>query len=220
MLLSSRAVAAGRISAAGRPFVAVLHRLSGGGAMKGSKVESQNHAFTSVPPHLTSTRTVSSYFERWPRRRAAFVMFGESHSRSYVSCSDDWGCGAAGAAAVEGSGGVDGGVARARSAAGAVPACPELNPALVGGDGAQNKNTDTASPPPPKKKKRRAPFSLVAMRRKHERQQPITMVTAYDAPGAAHAACAGIDMVLVGDSLGMVVCGEEGTAGGPLRAMG
>ncbi|MGI8792838.1 MAG: 3-methyl-2-oxobutanoate hydroxymethyltransferase [Acidimicrobiales bacterium] len=40
---------------------------------------------------------------------------------------------------------------------------------------------------------------------------PIVMVTAYDAPGARIAAEAGVDVVLVGDSLAMVVLGYDDT---------
>jgi 3-methyl-2-oxobutanoate hydroxymethyltransferase len=41
--------------------------------------------------------------------------------------------------------------------------------------------------------------------------QPLVMVTAYDAPTARAAANAGVDVILVGDSLGMVVLGQPGT---------
>ncbi|MCL6091903.1 MAG: 3-methyl-2-oxobutanoate hydroxymethyltransferase [Actinobacteria bacterium] len=41
--------------------------------------------------------------------------------------------------------------------------------------------------------------------------QPLVMVTAYDAPSARAAAASGVDLVLVGDSLGMVVLGFEDT---------
>ncbi len=41
--------------------------------------------------------------------------------------------------------------------------------------------------------------------------EPLVMVTAYDAPSARVAAAAGVDMVLVGDSLGMVVLGYPDT---------
>ena len=41
--------------------------------------------------------------------------------------------------------------------------------------------------------------------------EPLVMVTAYDAPTARAAAAAGVDIVLVGDSLGMVVLGYPDT---------
>jgi 3-methyl-2-oxobutanoate hydroxymethyltransferase len=40
---------------------------------------------------------------------------------------------------------------------------------------------------------------------------PLVMVTAYDAPGARMADAAGVDLILVGDSLAMVVLGYEDT---------
>ena len=40
---------------------------------------------------------------------------------------------------------------------------------------------------------------------------PLVMVTAYDAPGARVAEAAGVDMILVGDSLAMVVLGYDDT---------
>ncbi|MCI0184274.1 MAG: 3-methyl-2-oxobutanoate hydroxymethyltransferase [Acidibacillus sp.] len=44
-----------------------------------------------------------------------------------------------------------------------------------------------------------------------ERSEPIVMVTAYDSTQAAHAQAAGVDMILVGDSLGMVMLGYDTT---------
>ncbi|MED5043399.1 3-methyl-2-oxobutanoate hydroxymethyltransferase, partial [Geobacillus stearothermophilus] len=41
--------------------------------------------------------------------------------------------------------------------------------------------------------------------------EPIVMVTAYDFPSAKLAEQAGVDMILVGDSLGMVVLGYDST---------
>lgn len=57
-------------------------------------------------------------------------------------------------------------------------------------------------------KKRVTTSSLRLMK---ERREPIVMVTAYDYPSAKLAEEADLDMILVGDSLGMVVLGYETT---------
>jgi len=44
-----------------------------------------------------------------------------------------------------------------------------------------------------------------------EKREPITYITSYDYPTATFAERAGVDMILVGDSLGMCVYGYEGT---------
>ena len=53
--------------------------------------------------------------------------------------------------------------------------------------------------------------TVLALQEKKERGEPISMVTAYDYPGALAAERAGIDTILVGDSLAMVVLGHEST---------
>jgi 3-methyl-2-oxobutanoate hydroxymethyltransferase len=52
-----------------------------------------------------------------------------------------------------------------------------------------------------------------AIRARKVRQggEPLVMVTAYDAPGGRQAHAAGVDMILVGDSLAMVVLGYDDT---------
>ena len=54
-------------------------------------------------------------------------------------------------------------------------------------------------------------ISVLDLRKKKAENQPIVMVTAYDATMARLVDAAGVDMVLVGDSLGMVIQGEEDT---------
>ena len=53
--------------------------------------------------------------------------------------------------------------------------------------------------------------TTLALREKRERGEPITMVTAYDFPTARLADQAGVDAILVGDSLAMVVLGHPDT---------
>lgn len=53
--------------------------------------------------------------------------------------------------------------------------------------------------------------TILALHEKKQMQQPITMITAYDYPGALAADRAEVDSILVGDSLGMVVLGYEST---------
>jgi 3-methyl-2-oxobutanoate hydroxymethyltransferase len=58
-----------------------------------------------------------------------------------------------------------------------------------------------------------APLSVPAIRNRKVRDgnEPLVMITAYDAPSARIAAEGGVDMILVGDSLAMVVLGYEDT---------
>src|SRR3954453_16804790 len=52
---------------------------------------------------------------------------------------------------------------------------------------------------------------VIRDRKVAEGSDPLVMVTAYDAPGARIADEAGVDLILVGDSLAMVVLGYEDT---------
>lgn len=46
----------------------------------------------------------------------------------------------------------------------------------------------------------------------HKKNEPITMITAHDFPSALVADVAGMDIILVGDSLAMVALGMEDTS--------
>ncbi len=54
-------------------------------------------------------------------------------------------------------------------------------------------------------------LSTLDLRKMKEQSEPIAMVTAYDYPSAKLACEAGADIILVGDSLGMVVLGYDST---------
>ena len=72
----------------------------------------------------------------------------------------------------------------------------------------------SASQPPT-----RRPVSLPRLQEMRERGEKITMLTAYDATFAAVADAAGVETILVGDSLGMVCQGLSSTVGVSLETM-
>ncbi len=72
----------------------------------------------------------------------------------------------------------------------------------------------SATPLPQRKK-----VTLHTLRQKKTRGEPITMLTAYDYPTALAIDRAGIDSILVGDSLGMVVLGYDNTLPVTMEAM-
>jgi len=70
---------------------------------------------------------------------------------------------------------------------------------------------ETSSPGPRPPTSGTPKSSVPYIRERKRSTEPIVMVTAYDAPTARVVAAAGVDMILVGDSLGMVVLGYEDT---------
>ena len=83
--------------------------------------------------------------------------------------------------------------------------------------------TNAASPygtlPPAADMSSRKPISLPRLNDMRARGEKITMLTAYDATFAAVADAAGVECILVGDSLGMVCQGLHSTAGVSLETM-
>jgi 3-methyl-2-oxobutanoate hydroxymethyltransferase len=83
--------------------------------------------------------------------------------------------------------------------------------------------TPSATPygtlPPASEPATRKPISLPRLHEMHARGEKITMLTSYDATFAAVADAAGVECILVGDSLGMVCQGLHSTVGVSLEAM-
>jgi len=88
---------------------------------------------------------------------------------------------------------------------------------------AGNASAASASPygtlPPASPMATRKPISLPRIQEMHTRGEKITMLTAYDATFAAVADAAGVECILVGDSLGMVCQGRHSTVGVTLEDM-
>ena len=95
----------------------------------------------------------------------------------------------------------------------AAPATPDINAAgQVGG-------TPYGTLPPASPMATRRPISLPRLLEMHTRGEKITMLTSYDATFAAVADAAGVECILVGDSLGMVCQGLHSTVGVSLEDM-
>ncbi|WP_293635833.1 3-methyl-2-oxobutanoate hydroxymethyltransferase [Polaromonas sp.] len=73
--------------------------------------------------------------------------------------------------------------------------------------------------PPASNPSARKPMSLPRLREMHAHGDKIAMLTAYDATFAAVADAAGVECILVGDSLGMVCQGLSSTVGVTLETM-
>ncbi len=86
-----------------------------------------------------------------------------------------------------------------------------------------NPTASSASPygtlPPASTPSARKPLSLPRLREMQTQGEKITMLTAYDATFAAVADAAGVECILVGDSLGMVCQGLTSTVGVTLETM-
>lgn len=72
----------------------------------------------------------------------------------------------------------------------------------------QSSHSPLGSPPANQRKK----VTINTLQNLHKRNEPITMITAHDFPSAHVADHAGMDMILVGDSLAMVALGMEDTS--------
>ena len=95
----------------------------------------------------------------------------------------------------------------------AAPATPDINAA------SQMGGTPYGTLPPASPMATRRPISLPRLLEMHTRGEKITMLTSYDATFAAVADAAGVECILIGDSLGMVCQGLHTTVGVSLEDM-
>jgi len=95
----------------------------------------------------------------------------------------------------------------------AAPATPDIHAA------SQMGGTPYGTLPPASPMGTRRPISLPRLLEMHTRGEKITMLTAYDATFAAVADAAGVECILIGDSLGMVCQGLHSTVGVSLEDM-
>jgi 3-methyl-2-oxobutanoate hydroxymethyltransferase len=82
-----------------------------------------------------------------------------------------------------------------------------------------NPGTPYGTLPPASAPATRKPVSLPRLQEMHARGEKITMLTSYDATFAAVADAAGVETILIGDSLGMVCQGLTSTVGVTLETM-
>ena len=72
----------------------------------------------------------------------------------------------------------------------------------------KSSHSPLGTPPAASRKK----VTIKTLRALHQKDEPITMITAHDFPSAHVADHAGMDMILVGDSLAMVALGMQDTS--------
>lgn len=72
----------------------------------------------------------------------------------------------------------------------------------------QSSHSPLGNPSAPQRKK----VTINTLRSLHQKDEPITMITAHDFPSAHVADHAGMEIILVGDSLAMVALGMEDTS--------
>mmetsp|Transcript_15871 Transcript_15871/g.33726 ORF Transcript_15871/g.33726 Transcript_15871/m.33726 type:complete len:786 (-) Transcript_15871:898-3255(-) len=164
-------------------FVAMLRRSAGGAGLKAAK-----HGLDLC---LADTRAanLSTYVTRWPRHLTQYICFGASMSSLRTQQSRL--------------------VTRIdqRGYIAVADALPSREAATLPFEQEKSEAEVTERPVPAAA----ARIGLHKLRAKYERGEPLCMLTAYDYMSARLADKAGADMLLVGDSLGMVVLGQEDT---------
>ena len=180
-------------------FVAALRRAAGGAGYKTAK---QAGSPLFLPD--TCASNVGTYIARWPKHLTEYICYGTSVSTQRTLASR--------AVAMPRRGYLA--VTQEETA----PRHDKLNgrDRPLEANGVAPTQTEhpcqkPRAPAPDGRAEQDCKFGLHQLALKHASLDPVSMVTAYDYPSARLADAAGIDMVLVGDSLGMVVLGQPDT---------
>lgn len=189
-------------------FIAAIRRLPGGAFAKVPK----SQGMWAVPVQTTLTN-LCTYFAHWPKRKSVYILYGARRangSTPYVPMVQSLPHlgGAQDVAAKQthswlhnGSGGAAGADERL------------YGPAPVAEAAAAGAAAEAAAAAAAK------PLGLAGLLRRFRRGEKLAMVTAYDFPSARFARGAGIDMILVGDSLGNCRLGLPDTVGVTMEDM-
>eukprot|EP00930_Biecheleria_cincta_P034508 TRINITY_DN23847_c0_g1_i1.p1 TRINITY_DN23847_c0_g1~~TRINITY_DN23847_c0_g1_i1.p1 ORF type:complete len:804 (+),score=167.84 TRINITY_DN23847_c0_g1_i1:83-2413(+) len=176
-------------------FSAAIRRAPGGMFCKTAK----SQAMTALPMQ-TSVLNMATYFQPWPKHRSEFIMYGSR--RPFASSSPE----PPKQTSLEGD-------ATQHDAFGLGSLYGGGGGSSVGPHGAQGGMDAKAAAVAAK------PLGLAGLRRRLEKGQKLSMVTAYDFPSARLARQAGVELVLVGDSIGNCRLGLADTVGVTMEDM-
>eukprot|EP00931_Biecheleriopsis_adriatica_P027913 TRINITY_DN166_c0_g1_i1.p1 TRINITY_DN166_c0_g1~~TRINITY_DN166_c0_g1_i1.p1 ORF type:complete len:788 (+),score=176.46 TRINITY_DN166_c0_g1_i1:76-2439(+) len=175
-------------------FSAAIKRLPGGFFAKTPK----SQAMWAVPAQ-TSLVNLGTYFSPWPKRRAEFIMYGIRHASSTAAPPSTQ---------YHGKGHADSDINEALGLeslyGGAAAFAQEHLKVQAGADGEAAAKAAAAAA---------RPLGLAGVVRRFKKGEKLSMVTAYDFPSARLARQAGLELVLVGDSLGNCRLGLPDTVG-------
>lgn len=184
-------------------FIAAIRRLPGGAFRKGPK-----SAAMPALPQQTSVMNLKTYFDSWPKRKAQFLLYGPS-SRGFASST------AASPPMVHSNKEAMDEDALVDHLYGPAPTAPATAQPL-----AQQPQSDVAAAAAAVALAAAAkPLGLAGVTQRFKRGEKLTMVTAYDFPSARFARNAGVELVLVGDSLGNCRLGLPDTVGVTMEDM-
>lgn len=184
-------------------LVAAIRRCPGGAYVKVPKAQSMP-----AVPEQTSMKNLATYFYSWPKHQSQFILYGPRRSFSTGAGKLPRNNVQPGAADVgSGSCGEDFAFQYGPKLDGPSmtrPPAERGNKAAAGGSKGAAKGGGAAAS---------GPLGLAGVLRRFRKGEKLTMVTAYDFPSGRIARGAGVELVLVGDSIGNCRLGLPDTVG-------